>query len=218
MPRLPNISYDIDGWPADLSPSGATAILEAAVDEALHAHRQDALPRHFTREALTRYPDAYRYATPGPNPKNKVSAAMGMERNALSAWLKAQSPEQRRNYFAQWRRDQRERLSEQTAATRGRVSTGGRQRSQDRANQIPLVDTGAYRSMVLRGGGDIRGPAWNRTMRLQVPLLYAHVVVKNWKGGGLNKTKAVQATTTDEQDAFAARMDAALQASFSAIP
>lgn len=218
MPRLPNIAYDVESWPAALTPAGASAMLEEAVDAALLAHRAEFLPRHFTREAIGRYPEAYRYACPGPNPKNKLAAAMQLERHALSAWLKAASPQQRKDYFADWRRRQRERLSAATTETRGLVSTGGRQRTKDRNNEVPLFDTGAYRAVVLGGAGKISGPAWNRTMSLQVPLLYANVVRYNWRGGGLNKTRAVQATTSAEQDAFAARMDSVLQTAFNAIP
>jgi hypothetical protein len=215
MARLANIVWEL---PEALSVQGTTAMLERAVDAALLQHRSDVLPRHFTREAIQRYPEAYKYACPGPSPRNKIGAALKLERGALSAWLKAAGPEVRRNYFAQWRQEQRERLADATRATRGRVASGTRERSRDRRNEIPLFDTGAMKALALGGGGRITGPATSRTMHLDIPLPYVHVQRKNWKGGALNKSKALQATANDEIEAFAARMDAVLQAQFNAIP
>lgn len=215
MARLANIVWEI---PEPLSVGGTTDMLEKAVDAALLQHRSDALPVHFTKEAIQRYPEAYKYACPGPSPRNKVGGAMKMEREALSAWLKAASPEVRRNYFAEWREEQRGRLRDATRATRGRVAAGTRERSRDRRNEIPLFDTGAMKSLVLGGGGRLSGPAINRTLHLEIPLAYVHVQRRNWKGGAVNKSKAIQATAPAEIEAFAARMDAVLQAQFDAIP
>lgn len=215
MPRASAIVWEM---PEELNEAGTTAMVETAVDAALLNHRRDALPRHFTREAIGRYGAAYEGACPGPSPRNAIAKAAALERGALSAALKGMSTESRRDYFANWRREQRERMLESTRATRGLVSSGSRDRTKDRRNEIPLYDTGAYKAFVLQGAGTLAGPTFSRTMKIEVPLPYANVVRKNWKGVGLKKTPAVQATTTDEVEAFAATMNTRLQEQFNAVP
>jgi len=204
--------------PIQLSPVGIAKMAGDAVDEALLNHRKRFLPMHFTREAKSRYPKEYEFATPGPNPKNKLATLAAQSREAVSAYLKAAGPAGRAAYFSEAAARKRAALAAAVTAGRGHISTGTRERTRDRRNEIPLFDTGAMKSLVLGGTAVLAGSATKRTLRISVPLTYANVSRKTWKGGALNKTKAVQAVTPEEVDGFASIANAALQTAFNAIP
>lgn len=214
MARLPSATWEL---PPELAERPFRQMVSDTVDGAILEYRSGILPRHFTREALTRYPEEYRFACPGPSPKNKTQQLELAHGAAMSAYLKALGPEGRRNYYAAWRQRQRERLMAETLETRGLVSQGSRERSRDRKNEVPLFDTGALKMHTLRGSASITGTPQRRLLGLDIPLPYLHVKRRNWKGGFLDKVKALQASSPDESEWFAGRVETTLARRFAAL-
>jgi hypothetical protein len=211
--------------PEGLYPAALLDDYSRAKDAGLVNHRKQFLPIHFTKTALQRYAEAYRFACVGPKPRSMKAQQRAAERQERTARIKAMTAKERADFFGSertakrlnlpaWRQEQRAKLMWTMRSGRGLISTGARERSKDRNNEVPLYETGEYKGSLLRGAAVLSGGFKSRRMTLSAPQPYAHVVVPNWRGPGLNKTKAAEATIPYEWEAFGRAMEQSLQRDF----
>lgn len=186
----------------DFAPQATAGMIKTAIDAGLRHHRVHHLPRHFMQSAPTRYAPAY-------NPQGARTAA---PKETLSQLLKKMTPHGRE----QWRRmykiskkgaySRAKAILHAEATGRGIDFRGLTQQELRSKVKLPLVHTGHLRDKVLKGTGRFTGPATRRRLVLDVPFYFNFS-----QPPGLNKRKALEAVTEDEQAAIAKVVDRELQ-------
>ena len=157
-------------------------IFLAAIDAALLNHRSKFLPRHFQRDAPSRYAPAYDKS--GPRTVKETWA---------QRWARM-TPAQQAARLADLR-------SQRTGARVAKMQ-GGMQK----AAKLPLVASGQLRAAVISGGYSFANAAQSRTMIIPTPFY-----VDFWKPGQMHKKAALSVISADEVQAFAVVAEKELQ-------